>query len=71
MTIATGVDAAPKGAIQQPPDPEPAQAEPIPDLFLAEVHPVVHLRDAHHQPRVARFPTQRCGHRSSGFRLHI
>ena len=40
--------------------------EPLADLFLAEIHPVVHLRDAHHQPRVARTPTPRCGHRPSG-----
>ena len=52
-------------AVQQPAHLEPAQAQPVPDLLLAEVHAVVHLRDPHHQPDIARTPTPDCEHRLS------
>ena len=50
------------GAVQQPPDLEPAEAEPLPDLGLRQVHPVVELGDPHHQADVARSPSPDCEH---------
>ena len=41
-------------AVQQPPDLEPAEPDALADLRLAQVQPVVELRDPHHQADVAR-----------------
>ena len=50
-------------AIQQPAHLEAAEAQPVTDLGLAEVHAVVQLRDPHHQADIARTSTPDCEHR--------
>ena len=57
-------------AVQQPADLEPAEAQPLADLRLGQVHAVVELRDPDHQPDVARTPAPDRQHGSSAL-LHI
>ncbi len=52
-------------AVQQPAHLEAAQAQPITDLGLAQVHAVVELRDPHHEADIARTSTPDCEHRIS------
>ena len=53
-------------------DLEPAQAEPLTDLLLAQLQPIVGLRDADHQARVAqRVLPADCGHDASHSLSHI
>ena len=51
--------------VQEPAHLEAAQAQPVTDLGLAEVHAVVQLCDPHHQADIARASTPDCEHRSS------
>jgi hypothetical protein len=53
------------GAIEQPAHLEAAEPQALTDLGLAEVQPVVELRDPHHQADIARASTPDCEHCSS------